>query len=276
MPSRYSRLGYINRKSFIHRLNPLTKLLALLCLATLSVVLVYNIAALSIFLFLLLAYYGAGINLRVIVYRLRRLFSFIVLIAFFQLLFMPYGRLLFFLIPPLLPGIGPYFPITVVGLSNALLLSLRLINIVLTSTLFVATTDPTLLANALTRIGLSYRYAFLLVLTLRLVPLFDQEASTVLNAQKTRGIAIDKGIIRGIYTRIRYTFLPLIFSALGRVDALTLAMDGRGFGYAKTRTFLRQSKFSSIDWVLSILFPMISLFLIWYIIFISPLPNIIR
>ncbi len=276
MPSWSSRLGYVNRRSFIHRLNPITKLLALLCIAILSIVLVFDTAALSIFIFLLLAYLGAGINLGVITYRLRRLLSFIILIAFFQLLFTPYGRIIFFLIPSLLPGIGPYLPITVAGLSNAILLSFRLINIVLASTLFVATTDPTLFANALTRIGISYRYAFLLVLTLRLVPLFDQEASTVINAQKTRGIAIDKGFIRGIFTRIRYTFLPLIFSALSRVDTLTLAMDGRGFGYAKTRTFFRKSNLSSIDLIISILFLIISFFLIWYVLFVSPLPNLIR
>jgi energy-coupling factor transport system permease protein len=276
MKLRTSSFGYLERDSFVHRLNPLTKFFVLLLCAILSVSLVSDIAGLAIFSFLIFGYIGAGISVQYPFSRLRRLFSFIFLIAIIQLIFTPYGLILFFLIPPLAPGFGPFLPITLSGIANALNLAFRLINIVLASALFVVSTDPSKFAAALTWIGIPYRYSYTLVLALRLVPLFDHETNTVQAAQRTRGIAIDQGVLRGFIRQIRYTFTPLIFSALGRVDALTLAMDGRGFGYASTRTFLDLPRFSWIDGIITILSLFLTVFLLWYFLSITPLPALIR
>jgi energy-coupling factor transport system permease protein len=270
-----SHFGYLPRDSVVHRLNPLTKLSVLICFAILTVVLSSDILSVILLSFLLLSYFGAGIRLRYVVGRLRSVFVFALIIAAAQLVFTFYGTLLFFLIPPLIPGFGPFFPITTSGVANAIILGLRLINIVLASALFIATTDPTLFAVALTRLRIPYRYGFLLVLTLRLVPLFGQESSIVQNAQRTRGIPVDQGIIRGFLTRIRYTLLPLIFSALSRVDNLTLAMDGRGFGYAKTRTYHRHSVFRAIDWIATVSSLTLTILLIWQYAFLLPLPRLL-
>jgi energy-coupling factor transport system permease protein len=276
MKLRTSSFGYIERSSFIHRLNPLTKFVVLLLIAILTITLVSDIAGLAIFAFLVLGYIGAGISIRYPFSRLRRLFSFILLIAIIQLGFTPYGVVLFFLIPPLAPGFGPFLPITIAGVSNAVNLAFRLINIVLASALFVVSTDPSKFAAALTRMGIPYRYSYTLVLALRLVPLFDHETNIVQAAQRTRGMAIDQGILRGFLRQIRYTFTPLIFSALGRVDALTLAMDGRGFGYASTRTFLNQPPFSRADGLIMFLSLFLAVFLLWYFLVVTPLPAILR
>lgn len=276
MKLRTRSFGYLERNSFVHRLNPLTKFFVLLLVAILTVTLVSDVAGLAIFVFLILGYIGAGISIRFLLSRLRRIFSFILLIALIQLLFTPYGTILFFLIPPLSPGFGPFLPITILGIANAINLGFRLINIVLASALFVISTDPSKFAAALTRLGIPYRYSYTLVLALRLVPLFDHETSTVQAAQRARGIAIDQGVFRGLIRQIRYTFTPLIFSALGRVDALTLAMDGRGFGYASTRIFLNQPQFSLTDGLITCLSLLLTGFLLWYFLFITPLPTLIR
>jgi len=275
MKLRTSSFGYLQRKSFIHRLNPLTKFLVLILIVILTVTLVSDIVSITIFSFLLLGFVGAGISLRYAFGRLRRLLTFIVLIAIVQLLFSPYGTILFFLIPPLAPGIGPFFPITTTGIANAINLAFRLINIVLASALFVASTDPSRFAAALTSLRIPYRYGYALVLALRLVPLFDEESNTVQSAQRARGLPVDQGFIRGFLRRIRYTFMPMLFSALGRVDALTLAMDGRGFGFAPTRTYLSFPGFNSKDWIIvSTSIILTSLFL-WYFLFLAPLPHIL-
>jgi energy-coupling factor transport system permease protein len=275
MKMRTSSFGYLQRKSFVHRLNPLTKFLVLLFLVILTVTLVSDVVSLCIFGFLLLGYVGAGISLRYAFGRLRRLLAFIILIASVQLLFTHYGTILFYLIPPIDPGFGPFFPITLQGIANAINLALRLINIVLASALFIACTDPSRFAAALTTIRIPYRYGYTLVLALRLVPLFDEESNTVQAAQQARGIPVDRGVIRGFFRRIRYTFMPLLFSALGRVDALTLAMDGRGFGYAPTRTYLNFPAFSFKDWAIVVTSASLTGFFIWYFFFIAPLPFII-
>jgi energy-coupling factor transport system permease protein len=275
MKMRTSSFGYLQRHSFVHRLNPITKFIVLILIVILIVTLVSDIVALCIFGFLLLGFIGARISLRYAFGRLRRLLAFILLIALVQLLFTPYGTVLFYLIPPLAPGFGPFFPITTSGIANAFDLAFRLINIVLASALFVASTDPSRFAAALTSIHIPYRYGYTLVLALRLVPLFDEESNTVQSAQRARGIPVDQGAIRGFLRRVRYTFMPLLFSALGRVDSLTLAMDGRGFGHAPTRTFLGFPKYSLVDWLIVIASVLLTGFFLWYFLFVIPLPHIL-
>ena len=237
--------------------------------------LISDVVSLTIFGFLLLGFIGAGISLRYAFGRLRRLLVFIIFIAVVQLLFTPYGLVLFYLIPPLAPGIGPLFPITTAGIANAINLAFRLINIVLASALFVASTDPSRFAAALTSLHIPYRYGYTLVLALRLVPLFDEESNTVQSAQRARGLPVDQGVVRGFLRRVRYTFMPLLFSALGRVDSLTLAMDGRGFGFAPTRTYLVFPEFTLKDWLIITISLLLTGYFLWYFLFIAPLPIII-
>ncbi len=275
MKMRTSSFGYLQRNSFVHRLNPLTKFLVLILIVIFAVTIVSDITSLCVFGFLLLGFVGAGISLRYAFGRLRRLLTFILLIAVVQLLFTPYGTVLFYLIPPLAPGFGPFFPITVTGIVNAINLAFRLINIVLASALFVASTDPSRFAAALTSLRIPYRYGYTLVLALRLVTLFDDESNTVQAAQRARGIPLDQGVIRGFLHRIQYTFMPILFSALGRVDSLTLAMDGRGFGFAPTRTYLDFPEFMKKDWMIIVLSILLTGFFLWLFLFVMPIPQII-
>jgi energy-coupling factor transport system permease protein len=274
MKMRTSSFGYLQRNSFVHRLNPLTKFIVLILIVILAITLVSEIVALFIFGFLFIGFIGAGISLRYAFGRLRRLLAFILLIAIVQLLFTPYGTVLLYLIPPLAPGFSPFFPITTAGIANAFNLAFRLINIVLASALFVASTDPSRFAAALTSIRIPYRYGYTLVLALRLVPLFDEESNTVQSAQRSRGIPVDQGVIRGFLRRVRYTFMPMLFSALGRVDSLTLAMDGRGFGYAQTRTYFVFPEFTISDGLIVIVSLLLTGFFLWTFLFVTPLPHI--
>jgi energy-coupling factor transport system permease protein len=90
------------------------------------------------------------------------------------------------------------------------------------------------------RAGLPYRYGFALITALRLVPTFEQEGQVVYNAQLARGVRYDVRSPRRFLTLARQFVLPLLVSALGKVDALAVSMEGRCFGKYPTRTFLRE------------------------------------
>jgi energy-coupling factor transport system permease protein len=104
----------------------------------------------------------------------------------------------------------------------------------------VLTTEPNDLALALMRAGLPYRYGFTLITALRLVPTFEQEGQIVYNAQLARGVRYDIKSPRRFMTLVRQFLLPLLVSALGKVDSLSVSMEGRCFGKYRTRTFLRE------------------------------------
>jgi energy-coupling factor transport system permease protein len=244
------RLGYVPGDSFAHNLDPLAKLIALVCCillilayAGLLFLLILLILILSLFLF-------SGISPSLLTRKLRFVFTFGLLIFLSFIIFVRSGQDLIRISPFKNIGIEWTLAVTSDGLNSGLEITLRFLTIITSSMLFVATTDPTKLAYALMRSGLPYRYGFMLIVTLRFIPVFDMEASTVQYAQKARGLDIDKKGLLRIPKLARYTFVPLLVSALSRVDTLTHSMEGRGFGISKKRTYLKQIKPKKRDWIL--------------------------
>ncbi len=137
--------------------------------------------------------------------------------------------------------------LTTAGISTGVYVGARFLGIVLLSYLFVRTTDPNALAYALMQVGLPYRFGFALVTALRLVPVFEQEGETVYRAQIARGMAYDRTGPRRWLILARQFILPLLVSALSKVDALAVSMEGRGFGQYQRRTFLREVPFTRTD-----------------------------
>ena len=135
--------------------------------------------------------------------------------------------------------IGP-LTVTAGGVEAGIYVAGRFLSVILLSYLFVLTTEPNDLAYALMRAGLPYRYGFALITALRLVPAFEQEGQTVYNAQLARGVQYDVRSPRRFLALARQFVLPLLVSALGRVDAMAVSMEGRCFGKYPSRTFLRE------------------------------------
>ena len=232
--------------SILHRLNPSLKLAGLIIITT--GILIYPSWRFSGLLLLLtiLGFKASNVPLDVSKRRIRFLMAFSALLFAFQVLMTANGTILFFIIPKY-DFMGPFLPVTDFGIEKGFDMSLRFLLVVFSSILFVSVTDPTLLAHSLTRLGTSYRYSFALVIALRFLPLFDMENKTVKMAQRSRGISISVRGMSRILRTIRYTFFPLLVSALSRVDALSLSMDGRGFGHSKSRTYLRKSSWTALD-----------------------------
>lgn len=231
------RLTYHPGDSFLHRLHPLTKA-AWLLFGTVAVFVVGSPwAVVGAVALLLLGFAVAGVRLSRI--RGTRLFvGTALLLGLLQVLFVREGAVL--------AEIGP-LAVTAGGLRAGVYVAGRFLSVVLLSYLFVLSTEPNDLAYALMRAGLPYRYGFALITALRLVPTFEQEGRIVYNAQLARGVRYDVRSPRRFLTLARQFVLPLLVSALGKVDALAVSMEGRCFGKYPTRTFLRQVRASWRD-----------------------------
>ena len=224
------RITYHPGDSFLHRLHPLTKA-AWLLFGTVFVFAVRSPwVAVGTVALLLLGFPVAGVRLGRV--RGTRLFvSTALLLALLQILFVNEGIVLF--------QIGP-LAVTAGGVMAGVYVAGRFLSVILLSYLFVLTTEPNDLAYALMRGGLPYRYGFALITALRLVPTFEQEGQIVYNAQLARGVRYDVRSPRRFLTLARQFVLPLLVSALGKVDALAVSMEGRCFGKYPTRMFLRE------------------------------------
>jgi len=238
-PSPVARIAYHPGDSMLHRLHPLTKA-AWLILGTALVFAVRSPwAVVGAVVLLLSGFVLAGVRLGRV--RGTRLFvSTALLLGLLQVLFVQEGAVLF--------QIGP-LTITAGGVQAGIYIAGRFLSVILLSYLFVLTTEPNDLAYALMRAGLPYRYGFALITALRLVPVFEQEGQIVYNAQLARGVRYDVRSPSRFLTLARQFVLPLLISALGKVDALAVSMEGRCFGKYPTRTFLREVRATWLDGV---------------------------
>ncbi|MHA2426138.1 MAG: energy-coupling factor transporter transmembrane component T family protein [Candidatus Thorarchaeota archaeon] len=241
-----SGVGYSPGDSVLHRLNPLLKFFGLIAI-TVGIVIFPSMMFSAILLILVvLGFVIARVQPKLSKGRTKFVLIFSLLLLLVQILVTPNGTILFFVVPNV-GTIGPYIPVTTYGIERGLVISIRFLLIVLSSMLFVSITDPTLLAHSLAKIRIPYRYTFSLIIALRFLPLFDLENQVVRMAQKSRGLSSDVGSPKKLLRTVRYTFFPLLVSALSRVDVLAMSMDGRGFGYAEHREYVRKSGWRVID-----------------------------
>ncbi|NYT11212.1 MAG: energy-coupling factor transporter transmembrane protein EcfT [Methanomassiliicoccales archaeon] len=239
-------MAFRKEDSIIHRLHPITKLVFLVCFCILVLVLANLFFSLLFLVIILLLIKLAKIPLRVFARRARFIIMFTIVLFLLQVIFVDNGRILFWLIPELAPGVGPFVPVTTLGVERGVVIACRFLCIIASSFLFVATTHPNDFAYALMQIGLPYRYGFTLITTLRFLPLFGSEFNVVRRAQIARGM--DTAVRpRTLMRTIKLTFLPLLVSGMSKVDALSISMEGRGFGLHKKRTFVRTLKFTGTD-----------------------------
>ena len=137
--------------------------------------------------------------------------------------------------------------ITTGGVDLGLRTSGRFLSIVFLSYFFILTTDPNHLAYALMKVGLPYRYGFMLVTALRMAPVLEKEAQTIYRAQLVRGVRYDQRNLKKLFLLMQQFLVPLIISALRRADKLVFSMEGRGFGRYTSRSFRNQTTLTSLD-----------------------------
>lgn len=238
------KLSYQPGTSLIHRLYPLTKF-TWMFLGTILVFIIQD-GSLLIIIAILCAISLYGINHQI--WHIRG-FRFSVLtgmaLFFLYLVFEKSGQILFN------PGIQS-LAITTGGVRLGLRYSGRFLTVVFLSYIFILTTDPSDLAYSLLKIGLPYRYGFMLVTALRLAPVMEDEGRTIYHAQLARGIRYDQFKLSKILILVQQLMTPLLISALRRADKLVFSMEGRGFGALPKRTFRNRTSMTYLDILISI------------------------
>jgi energy-coupling factor transport system permease protein len=114
--------------------------------------------------------------------------------------------------------------------------------------IFLFTTDPSEFASALNGAGINYRAAYAVSLTLRYFPGVQREYNDISMAQQARGLDMSrKAKLSQRFKNALLIIIPLIFSTLDRIENISNAMDLRGFGKKKTRTWYAHRRFTRGD-----------------------------
>jgi len=136
-------------------------------------------------------------------------------------------------------------PIYAESADYALASALRIYAIVLSSMVFVRTTDPRDLAIALvTQMHMPYRIAYTFFIALRIVPTIEEEIQIIRSAHAVRGVARQRSIAGRIGETKRYV-MPLLVGSLRRASTMVMSMEARAFGAYPTRTFVESPRMTA-------------------------------
>jgi energy-coupling factor transport system permease protein len=141
------------------------------------------------------------------------------------------------------------YKVTFTSLEYASAMTLRFLVLVESFSIFFLTTSPDHLGLALEQTRVPYEFCFAFTTAVRFVPVLAEEAQTIIDAQKARGLELEKG---NFLKRVRNyipILIPLIISAIRRSLELAEAMESRAWGAVKKRTNLFVLKLHRGDYI---------------------------
>jgi len=140
------------------------------------------------------------------------------------------------------------FTLTAEQLFYEINIFLKYITIIPPAILLIVTTHPSEFAASLNRIGVPYTAAYAVSLTLRYIPDIQRDFEAISQSQQARGLELSrKASWLKRLKRMTPLLFPLIFSSLDRIDVISRAMELRGFGKNKQRSWYSARPFNRAD-----------------------------
>ena len=234
---------YYPGKSVIHRLDARTKIIATL---------VYIVS-----LFIVNNFWGfliAGVGLAVVIALSKVPVKFIFrgLTAIFIInIFMTEGRIIWQ---------WKFLHITVEGLSRAGFMAVRLVLLIIGSSMMTLCTKPIELTDGLekllkplSKIGLpSHEIALMMTIALRFIPTLMEETDKIIKAQQARGADFESGNIIQRVKSLIPILIPLFVSSFRIAQDLALAMEARCYHGGSGRTRMNEIHFHRGDAVAAV------------------------
>jgi energy-coupling factor transport system permease protein len=158
------------------------------------------------------------------------------------------------------------------GLKTAVFMAVRLVLLVVSTSLLTLTTSPLKLTDGIERLLSplkvirfpAHEIAMMMSIALRFIPTLMEEANKIMNAQKARGADFDTG---GLIKRAKSLIpllVPLFLSAFRRADELALAMESRCYRGGEGRTRMSVLRYALRDlWAVLVVAALYLLILLW-------------
>ena len=135
------------------------------------------------------------------------------------------------------------------ALERILALAVRFLAFVASFSIFTLTTSPDDLSLALEQMGVPYSFCFMFRAALRFTPVMAREARITMDAQRARGLELDKGGPLARARRYIPILVPLVVNAIKRAWAMAEAMESRAWGASERRTSLYVLKMGRRDYL---------------------------
>ena len=243
-------IGYSDIDSPIHKLTGASKLIALIIWAVASMITYDTRVLLGMFVISIIVFKISKVKFKQVSFVLYFILIFLLLNKMAIFLFSPYeGVQIYGSRNDLFKIAGPY-TITAQQLFYQFNITLKYFSIIPMALLFMVATNPSEFAASLNKIGVSYKIAYSVSIALRYIPDVQRDYQDISFAQQARGIDMSKK--EKLTKRIKNSasiLMPLIFSSLDRIEAISSAMELRAFGSNKKRTWYNGRPFKLGDYI---------------------------
>lgn len=243
---------YFPIDSPVHRLDPRIKII----ISFIYLISLFIVKDLLVFafvtVFLLFIIKISKVPVKYILKGLKPIFL-IIIFAFTINLFMTPGKIMFSY------GI---FKITEEGLYQAIFMVLRLVYLIIGTSMLTLTTSPIALTdgieyllNPFKKIGLpAHELAMMMTIALRFIPTLLEETDKIMKAQMARGADFESGNVMKRAKALIPLLVPLFISAFRRADELAMAMEARCYRGGENRTRMKVLRYGKNDVVASVFF----------------------
>lgn len=237
---------YFPGESFIHKLDARAKLIVVF-FALVEIFLCKNFLSLAlIVLFAIVSVAISKISFKVVFKGMKMIYFIIVLTSVLQIFYNDSGTVLLE---------WWKLKITTGGIFTAIFMAIRIICLILVSSLLTYTTSPTTLTDGISRLLSPLNkikvpvdtLAMMMTIALRFIPTLIEEIDKIMNAQKARGADLDSGNLVQRAKALVPIFIPLFVNSFRRAYELAFAMECRCYNGNNKRTRMKQMKFSWRD-----------------------------
>lgn len=154
-----------------------------------------------------------------------------------------------------------FIKITNQGLYLSAFMVVRLVFLILGTSILTLTTSPIALTDGIERllspfkkIGLpAHELAMMMTIALRFIPTLLDETDKIMKAQMARGADFESGNIFNRAKNLVPLLVPLFISSFRRADELAMAMEARCYRGGEGRTRMKQLKIKGRDYAASLI-----------------------
>ncbi len=240
---------YVEGSSFIHKMDARVKILLTLFYIAILFVIKSPLAYAAFFLFSAFLVFLSQVPPRYILRGLKPMLYILIFTAIINL-FMTQGTTVLWEFP-----YWRALKITKEGLATAGLMVLRLVLLVVGTSLLTLTTSPLMLTDGIEKLLSpfsiikvpAHEIAMMMTIAIRFIPTLSEETEKIMKAQTARGADFESGNILRRARAMVPLLVPLFISAFRRADELAVAMDSRCYHGGKNRTRMKQMKMTMRD-----------------------------
>lgn len=235
--------------SLIHKLDPRAKIIITFVFIA-ALFLCRNFFSLGmLFLSAIVAILISRISFKVILKGLKMIVALVVFTGILQIAYNDEGTVLW------KPFEQYSFAVTTGGVFSSVFIIIRIVSLILFSSLLTYTTSPTSLTDAIERLLSPLKLfkvnvsslSMMMTIALRFIPTLIEEIDIIMSAQKARGADLETGSFTQRAKALVPVFIPLIVNSFRRAYELAFAMECRCYTGDNKRTRMKEMKFSVRD-----------------------------